>query len=470
MTGPRERKSFVGPIRAITFCLIFGFALFFASSVVAVTDLYNYYTGSVAPDNWAVSAVDVKAQTFCPTSTAYFPYSVNLKLGPGYAVPDEVYVSIKDIVHNGWAGSLCSSTFPGSMFDEINYYNLEIPSCPLLASTTISSFDFYSIVLQASGPQIRWYADDDAGCPSNVRGAFYYSSDGGDTFNSFGGCYAGYQFNFEIWGALTPYEPPVGGYNPVLTPAWPVDCIFNATDTFSGNATGRLEIPSLATGTWTKLTAIFYDQTSWGQNYYASTTFSLTAGQKLDYSMPYTLTTSTFGVWYRVEGQSCPNPSCEALISIDFCNTTLGISATPTAPEIISAPLPFEQESCSGYDLLERLVCEIKNFFAGVFLPNASSTLELQKNLDLVKQRMPYNYIVATRNFFASVNSTLTTSTPEISIMGATGTLDFGPLEATTTFAGSNQTISSMLRKFFQFFLILGFIAWAIGYLRKIFK
>lgn len=267
------------------------------------------------------------------------------------------------------------------------------------------------------------------------------------------------------------YEPPAGEYNPVLTPAWPVDCIFNATNTFSGTATGRLEIPPLTTGTWTELRAIFYDKNS-GENTIASTSFSLTAGQKLDYSIPYSLATSTYDLWYIVWGySSCTGiPYCQILNWADICGTGLGISATPTYAEIISPPAPFEQEDCSGYDLLERLVCEIKNFFAGVFLPNASSTLELQRNLDMVKQRAPYNYIVATKDFFASVNSTLTTSTPEISIMGATGTLNFGPLEATTTFAGSNQTISAMLRKFFQFFLILGFVAWAIGFLRKIFK
>jgi len=324
------------------------------------------------------------------------------------------------------------------------------------------------IVLGAHGGSIYWNSDDGAGYSGGKAWQWAVGYSDPTPFED-------YDMLFENWSYEPPGPPPTEGYYPILTPAWPVNCVFNATDTFSGTATGKLEIPASATGTWTKLQLIFYDiRNQWGagQNTIASTTFSLTAGQELNYSMPYTLATSSFDVWYAVWGySSCPGiPYCQNLYWTDICGTGFGVSGAPTIPEIISPPPPFGQEDCSGYDLLEKLTCEIKNFIAGAFLPNASSTLELQRNLDLVKQRAPYNYIVATRDFFASVNSTLTTSTPEISIMGATGTLDFSLMNTTTTFAGASQKISVILRGFFQMVLILGFLFWAQGYLRKIFK
>jgi hypothetical protein len=276
-------------------------------------------------------------------------------------------------------------------------------------------------------------------------------------------------------GTWTTAGPEEELYYPIISPTTPPDCAFSSTTIFSGTATGQVEIPSNATGSWFKLEMVFANARSViYQTYVASTTFSpwLVPGNSISYSIPWSVATGTWDIWYVLRGMTCPYVPCSPLVYTHFCGGTgLGISIIPTAPEWVNPPTPLTQEECSGYNLLERLVCEIKNFFSGLFLPSASSTAELGQNLDLLKQRAPYNYIDTTKNFFSSIKEELGSTSVSVSIMGASSSVDFSILNETNiNFAGSVQTFSSILRKFFTLILLLGFIAWATGYLRKMFK
>jgi hypothetical protein len=233
---------------------------------------------------------------------------------------------------------------------------------------------------------------------------------------------------------------------------------------FSGNCADGIEISRYGSGMYEKVSCFWWYtlEVEWNNNT-ALWKFRL---KNVDWSENYSVYSGYFSVlqFWADSGNGL------ATIYIDNISAVSEAYQWPLPYFPETPPPPFATEDCSGYNLMERLICELKNFVAGIFIPDATSTAKLQQNLDLVKQRAPYNYISATKEFFISANASLTTSTPEISILGATGTLDFSLLNTTTTFAGTEQNISTILRGFFTFILILGFIFWAIGYLRKIFK
>ena len=279
---------------------------------------------------------------------------------------------------------------------------------------------------------------------------------------------------FWIDDVNTSFSPVAYG-NPILTPTNPINCVWNATDTFSGIATGNLTIPTDNPNYWTKLEIIFTDKFS-GNSFVFNQTFDLYAGKNLNYSIPYSLASSTsYDVWYNISGYELildPETGIVTQSGVSYqqdCNTGYG-NVYVFAPEIISPPPLPPTEDCSGYDLLPRLVCELKNYIGRIFLPDASTTLALHNNLDLVRQKFPYNYIFVTKDFISGVKNELSTSTPVLSLFGATSTFGFGIFDANVNFAGSNQSIASILRTFFTFIILLAFVFWAIDYLRKIFK
>lgn len=279
----------------------------------------------------------------------------------------------------------------------------------------------------------------------------------------------GLYFDDFFWG-----YSPISGYWPVISPTWPVDCQFNATDTFAGSATGNIEVPLDNPDTWTKISITFKDRYT-EEITTASTTISLTAGQKYTYSIPYSLASSTYSVDYFLDGYECSDPYTCSDVGLWYgCpDTGLGIFAIPYAPDILSPPAAPSTEDCSGYDLLERLVCEIKNFVSGIFIPSPNKVSELRTNIEMVKGKAPYTYLLATKEFLIDLNGVISTSTPSVpfSMFGATGTIDFTIFEATTTFAGLTPSFSDFVRFFFVILIVFKLlIPWYLSFLRKIFK
>lgn len=273
-----------------------------------------------------------------------------------------------------------------------------------------------------------------------------------------------------------PYTP-TSAYRPVLTPTWPVDCVFNATDTFSGTATGKLETPAtMPLPTWWNKLSIGFSTEFSGTTSVASTTFLLGQGEEYNYSIPFTIATGTYNyIYYSIGGYEDIGGSTYFPMGWGHnCEGTgYGTAATPTAPELVIPPPEPSLEDCSGYDLLQRLVCEVKNMVAGIFVPSPSKVAELRTNIEMVKQKAPYTYLIATKEFLGSLNASLTTSTPSIvlSMFGATGTLNFAWAEATTTIAGGTYSFKDFLRAFFVILLIWKILVpWEMKFLSRVFK
>ena len=134
-------------------------------------------------------------------------------------------------------------------------------------------------------------------------------------------------------------------------------------------------------------------------------------------------------------------------------------------------PPPPEAESCEGLELLERLVCEIKNTLAGAFLPSQNKINDLKNNLNLIQQKFPFNYINEAGDFFTDLKAGIgATSTISFKVLDKPGVVDFSIWEKSVNLAGSTQTFADILKGLSSGFVLFAFIVWAIGFGKRIFK
>jgi hypothetical protein len=136
----------------------------------------------------------------------------------------------------------------------------------------------------------------------------------------------------------------------------------------------------------------------------------------------------------------------------------------------ITPPEYPQLEDCSGYSLLERLTCEMKNALYRIFIPSPQKIVELNDTLDAVKERFPYNYIVATRDFFIDTYNSVATSSISFSILGHAGIVDFSAWNATGNVAGSVQSLKGVVSGFFKFLVLLLMVIYFINFLKRMFK
>lgn len=125
---------------------------------------------------------------------------------------------------------------------------------------------------------------------------------------------------------------------------------------------------------------------------------------------------------------------------------------------------------CSSMNLLERLVCEIKNFISTAFLPSKAKLTELGQTIDLINTKFPSNYLRAGRLFFDNVKNGINESEGiPVKILGHEQDISFDIFNATGS-AGVVGTLGNFLKVFFNLVFITIFITWALSFLKRIFK
>ncbi len=169
-------------------------------------------------------------------------------------------------------------------------------------------------------------------------------------------------------------------------------------------------------------------------------------------------------------------PSCGFSESCQFCNTSTTCAyynciwyenwCWNTPPPVLPG-----LEDCSVMGLTDRLICEIKNFAYRLFVPSNQKIVELQDKLNLIKQKFPYNYILATKDFFVYLKDNINDEQEiSLSVFGQAGIVNFEFWNTTTSVAGSTQTFLDIIKKFFSLLVILMFIIWCFSFFKKIFK
>jgi hypothetical protein len=280
---------------------------------------------------------------------------------------------------------------------------------------------------------------------------------------------------------------PISGYHVSLELEKPIICQYNQVDLGAVEVKGRIDIPEDNLYTWDKLRFGFmnYNDNAYVQ-YFNATTTPLIAGEGLAFDYTFEISTSTSG--------ACPSPNyppcilyfgmwaygrdSEGRYYAEYypygCDTYVGDASEMgyigPPPEEIFPEYP-ELEECSGYELLERLICEIKNYLKSIFLPSSEKIQELKNTIDQFKQKFPFNYIAFLKDFHDDIkNGVNSTSTISFKVFGQSGDLDLSFWEKTASVGGITQTFSHIIKNLAIFSVLLVFLGWAISFGRRIFR
>lgn len=183
-------------------------------------------------------------------------------------------------------------------------------------------------------------------------------------------------------------------------------------------------------------------------------------------SIDHILSQEEFEFWCGYDEQcqfcntstTCAYYNCFWSEELDYCYNT-------PAPEVPA------MESCEGLGITERILCEIKNFFYGLFVPTPAKISELKDTLNLIKIKFPYNYILVIKDFFYYLKDNINESqTINFSILGEAGVINWSFWNSNTMLAGVSQSFLNIFRVFLKFLVILIFGLWCFNFIKRIFK
>lgn len=166
--------------------------------------------------------------------------------------------------------------------------------------------------------------------------------------------------------------------------------------------------------------------------------------------------------------------TCESAIPTGVCEWVdkgygLGCYPTEEVPEEAVWEVP-ELEECGELSGVEKWLCEIKNWLAGLFMPTQEKVNNLKETVDNFKAKFPFNYANSLSVFFDTIKTSL--ATPKdipVEIFGNPGNLNFDFLEASGTIGGTSETIKNILFDFSTALIIIGFLFWIISFIKRIF-
>lgn len=285
----------------------------------------------------------------------------------------------------------------------------------------------------------------------------------------------------DIAESLAP--PVIAGYNPVLTPTTPPRNVSTVVDLDNLAMSGLLEIPTANSWIWDHLIVKFYKQNSIiPARVFSFALGDLSAGQSTNYSatttLPYTISGNNF---YKVQysltghkyaGSVINNPTIAwPLLTIPPDDTWVSDNAgTPPASQIVQSILPTQDalEGCGAYSGIDAVVCNLKNFIAGAFLPTNDAIDQLNSTMDGFKTKFPMNYANAITETLTTIGAGVSdTAGFNFTLYGHSGTVD------TSIFSkdlGSGVTVGGTIKLILTFLVLVVFLIWGINYMHRIFR
>lgn len=276
--------------------------------------------------------------------------------------------------------------------------------------------------------------------------------------------------------------PPVAGYEPILTPTSPVRNTETVVDFDDGfTVSGNIQIPTLNTHSYKKLVVTFRkpDALIASQNLVFDLV-GLVGGQSLDYSATTTVPVTTSGdnffkVSYTINGseyatsQANNPPVSTPLLSFD--NTWVKDSSDPAPADLITESIKPAQEAledCGVYSGIDAVVCNLKNFIVGAFLPSDAAINQFNSTMNGFKTKFPMNYAAAITDTLTAIGAGVSdTSGFSFNLYGNAGVVD------TSFFAqdlGSGVTIGGTIKLILTFLVFVVFLIWGVGYMHRIFN
>lgn len=126
---------------------------------------------------------------------------------------------------------------------------------------------------------------------------------------------------------------------------------------------------------------------------------------------------------------------------------------------VIDFPDAPEQENCSSFTGIDKSICDIRNFIAGLFLPSSEKMNELNIVLNTLAHKAPFIYISTLQNKIAGASSNIHTEKFDVTVMGHTAEVNIDILEP---IANVTKLVSYVL-------LVLLFVVWARGFIKQFF-
>lgn len=272
------------------------------------------------------------------------------------------------------------------------------------------------------------------------------------------------------------------GSSPEFSLDEPVLCERNIVDfdevVFDGNITIATENPYVFDNILVFLEAVYTQATTTALTieYFDIALPDLTAGEGYDFYATTTLSRDNpfWRARFRFDGYDdfgyryvfwyIPTTNCQTILT-----------ETAELPVEVLEEIGYYEElepsDCSGLTLTETFLCNIKNILQGIFVPSQAQVAKLNQNIQLLGQKFPMNYISEAKNFFSDINDGVSaTSTIQLSLLNATGTVDFSVWEQDATVAGTSQTTGNVFRGFFGAVFVFGFIVYAINFGKRVFK
>lgn len=127
-----------------------------------------------------------------------------------------------------------------------------------------------------------------------------------------------------------------------------------------------------------------------------------------------------------------------------------------------------EYEDCSEYSLLERLVCEFKNFGFSLICPEREKILDLKLTIDEIRNRFPVSYVEIARQEYNLLRNTIEDKTSfSFSLLGNKKEIQVNFFEEVEDDFG--RPLTDYFRWFFTGLLSLAFILYGLNFIKRIF-
>lgn len=187
---------------------------------------------------------------------------------------------------------------------------------------------------------------------------------------------------------------------------------------------------------------------------------------------PYEPEPEECGAFYQC--QYCmTQETCEEQLNCEWVDRGLGFKCYMKEPQMPPEQVAWEVpelEDCSELSGVEKWLCEIKNFVAGIFMPSQEKIDILYQTFANFKERFPFNYIGSMNFFFSDVRNSLDQEKNiPVKILGQQGDVSFGFWDKTTTIGGISETFKDIVKDFTTFIVFLGWFLWLISFLQRFF-
>jgi len=266
-------------------------------------------------------------------------------------------------------------------------------------------------------------------------------------------------------------------YGTKFTPIYPVNCEKNIDADLIFDLKGTVNIGDQDPNNYTSWSTHFINIET-GEIKTKTENFEVPLNKNNNYfSYDYTnynaLTSGCWEVTYDLTGYN-PN-TMEGIVVFDRCQEpdkkTLICDQETTfeLPVITECPEP-EYDVCEGLELAEKWLCEIKNMAKEILFPTCPKILELKNQINSFKEKFPFNYLNAIKNFFNDIRNSLNEEKAiPITIFGHEANIDFSFWNKLGSVGGLSETFSNIPKDFSRLIMIIGFLTWLLYFVRHFF-